>query len=53
MKIQCNVKELGLLVRACECNIISDTCKGCLFLGLCKERDIEGIEDLCEIVTEG
>ena len=55
MKIQCNVQELGLLVRACECNIISDTCSGCLFYGLCKGVDhvIEGIEDICEIVTEG
>lgn len=53
MKVQCTKKELALLVRNCECNIISDTCKGCLFAGLCKEGDIEGIEDICEIVTEG
>ena len=53
MKIQCTMKELALLVRSCECNVISDTCKGCLFLGLCQGGSIEGVEDICEIVTEG
>ena len=54
MKILCSKKELSLLVRGCECNIISETCTGCLFLGLCRDpdTDIEGVEDICEIVTE-
>jgi hypothetical protein len=56
MKIVCNKKEFSLLVRACECNIISETCRGCLFFGLCKGSEddvVDGIEDICEISVEG
>lgn len=55
MKIVCSKQEFALMVRACECNLISDTCNGCLFYGLCKSLDtgVEGIEDICEISVEG
>ena len=55
MKIICGKDEFALLIRACECNIISDTCAGCLFKGLCGETEydhIKGIEDICEISSE-
>lgn len=54
MKIVCNKNEFALLVRACECNIISDTCNGCLFFGLCcaPEAAIDGVEEICEISDE-
>lgn len=60
MKILCDKDEFALLVRECQMCETIDTCRGCLFAGLCStvgnEEELYAmscIEDLCEIVTEG
>ena len=59
MKILCDKAEFALLVRECQrCEAMED-CHGCLFVGLCSAAGedtpsiMTGIEDICEIVTEG
>lgn len=59
MKIVCNPKELGELVRACyDCKVQRD-CEGCLFYADCAQEMVLKssapmfhIEDICEIEVE-
>ena len=60
MKILCDKDEFALLVRECQMCESQDACRGCFFTGLCSAVENEegmyamsGIEDICEIVTEG
>ena len=54
MKIICDKYEFALLVRECQLCDSQNECSGCLFNAICTRTDeMNCVEDICEIVTEG
>lgn len=58
MKLVCDKEEFARLVRLCTLNEVENTCRGCMFCGLCATGNEPGpgvimsrIEDIC--IVEG